>query len=113
MSTVWWILWTIGIIDIYIGMAFTWKSDRKKVLIGWMLMSIGLIFNGVACLVNINSISGSIMAAISFVMAYLDYRVFKRKQKEFGIKELGIKESFLKDLKEYKFKLDRKKHKIV
>jgi hypothetical protein len=29
------------------------------------------------------------------------------------MKELGIKESFLKDLKEYKFKLDRKNHKIV
>jgi len=113
MNTVWWILWTIGIVDIYVGIALAWKSDRKKVLMGWMLMSIGLIFNGVVCLVNIDGISDLIMAVISFVMAYLDYIVFKRKQKEFDIKELGIKEMFLRDLKEYKFKLDRKNHKIV
>ena len=35
------------------------------------------------------------------------------KKKEFDVKELGIKEIFLRDLKEYKFKLDRKNHKIV
>jgi len=113
MSTVWWILWTIGIFDIYIGMVFSWKSDRKKVLMGWMLMAIGLIFNGFACLVDIDNTFDIIMAIISFGMAYVDYRVFKRKQKEFDIKELGIKEKFLRDLSDYKFKLDRKNHKIV
>ena len=113
MSTVWWILWTIGIVDIYVGIALSWKSDRKKVLMGWMLMTIGLIFNGFACLADIDGAFDIIMAIVSFGMAYVDYRMFKRKQKEFDIKELGIKEKFLKDLKEYKFKLDRKNHKIV
>lgn len=112
MNTIWYILWTIGIVDIYIGAIFSGKSNRQKVLMGWMLMSIGLIFNGVACLVNIG-ISSTIMAVISFVMAYVDYKMFKRKQKEFDIKELGIKEMFLRDLRDYKFKLDRKYHKIV
>lgn len=113
MSTFGWIFWTIGIIDIYIGIGFTWMSDRKKVLMGWMLMSIGLVFNGFACLVDIDSAFDPIMAVISFVMAYVDYRVLKSKQKEFDVKELGIKEMFLRDLREYKFKLDRKNHKIV
>ena len=113
MSTIWWIFWTIGIIGIYIGIGFTWMSDRKKVLMGWILMSIGLVFNGFACLVDIDSAFDPIMAVISFAMAYLDYIMFKRKQKEFDVKELGIKEIFLRDLKEYKFKLDRKNNKIV
>lgn len=113
MSTIWCILWTIGIIDIYIGVGLSWKSDRKKVLMGWMLMTIGLVFNGLACLSDIDGAFDIIMAIISFGLAYVDYRMFKRKQKEFDMKELGIKEAFLKDLKEYKFKLDRKNHKIV
>jgi cytochrome bd-type quinol oxidase subunit 1 len=113
MSTIWWILWTIGIVDISIGMIFSLKSNRQKVLMGWMLMSIGLIFNGVACLVNIHCVFEPITAVISFVTAYADYSVFKRKQKEFDIKELGIKEKFLRDLRDYKFKLDKKNHKIV
>ena len=113
MSTVWWILWTIGIVDIYVGIALSWKSDRKKVLMGWALMAIGLVFNGLACLADIDGAFDIIMAIVSFGMAYVDYRMFKRKQKEFDMKELGIKESFLKDLKEYKFKIDRKNHKIV
>ena len=53
------------------------------------------------------------MTIISFGIAYVDYRIYKRKKKEFDVKELGIKEIFLRDLKEYKFKLDRKNHKIV
>ena len=113
MSTIWWIFWTIGIIGIYIGIGFTWMSDRKKVLMGWALMAIGLVFNGLACLADIDGAFDIIMAIISFGMAYVDYRMFKRKQKEFDIKELGIKEMFFRDLREYKFKLDRKYHKIV
>lgn len=114
MSTIWWIPWTIGIFNIYIGMVFSYKSDRKKVLMGWMLMAIGLIFNGISCLVDIHNKFDIIMAIISFGMAYVDYIIFKMKQKEFDIKELGIKEKFLRDLSDYKFKLDRKKkNKIV
>lgn len=113
MSTVWWILWTIGIVDIYVGIGFTCMSDRKKVLMGWTLMAIGLVFNGLACLADIDNTFDIIMAIISFGMAYVDYRIFKRKQKEFDIKELWIKEKFLRDLSDYKFKLDRKYHKIV
>ena len=112
MSTIWWIWWipwTIGIFNIYIGMVFSYKSDRKKVLMGWMLMAIGLIFNGISCLVDIHNKFDIIMAIISFGMAYVDYIIFKMKQKEFDIKELGIKEKFLRDLSDYKFKLDRKK----
>lgn len=109
MSTVWWILWTIGIVDTSIGVVFSLKSDRKDVLMGWMLMAIGFVFNGFACIVHTHWI----MTIASFGMAYADYRIFKRKQKEFDIKELGIKEKFLRDLSDYKFKLDRKNHKIV
>ena len=113
MSMIWLILWTIGFFDIYIGMVFSNKSDRKKVLMGWMLMAIGLIFNGFSCLVDIDNTFDIIMAIISFGIAYVDYIIFKMKQKEFDIKELGIKEKFIRDLSDYKFKLDRKKNNIV
>ena len=76
---------------------------------GWMLLTIGMIFNGFACIAH----KHWIMAIVNFVIAYVDYRVFKSKQKEFDIKELGIKEKFLRDLQDYKYKLDKKKHKIV
>ena len=109
MSTVWWILWTIGVIDICVGIMFTWKPDRKRVLMGWILMTIGLVFNGFACIAH----KDWIMTIVSFGTAYVDYRIFKRKQKEFDIKELGIEGKFLRDLSDYKFKLDRKNHKIV
>lgn len=109
MSTFGWILWTIGIIGIYLGIVLSWKTDRQKVLMGWSLMAIGLIFNGFACIVE----AKWIMTIISFGIAYVDYRIYKRKKKEFDVKELGIKEIFLRDLREYKFKLDRKNHKIV
>ena len=110
---IWLIFWTIGFFDIYIGMVFSNKSDRKKVLMGWMLMAIGLIFNGFSCLVDIDNMFNIIMAIISFGIAYVDYIIFKMKQKEFDIKELGIKEKFIRDLSDYKFKLDRKKNNIV
>lgn len=113
MSTVWFIIWTIGIVDIFIGAFFCGKLDRKSVLMGWMLMSIGMLFNGVACLVDIDSVFNIVVGVISFFMSYNDYRVFKKKQKEFDIKEIGIKEMFFRDLKEYKIKLDRKNYKIV
>ena len=113
MSMIWLIFWTIGFFDIYIGMVFSYKSDRKKVLMGWMLMAIGLIFNGFSCLVDIDNMFNIIMAIISFGIAYVDYIIFKMKQKEFDIKELGIKEKFIRDLSDYKFKLDRKKNNIV
>lgn len=113
MSMIWLIFWTIGFFDIYIGMVFSNKSDRKKVLMGWMLMAIGLIFNGFSCLVDIDNMFNIIMAIISFGIAYVDYIIFKMKQKEFDIKELGIKEKFIRDLSDYKFKLDRKKNNIV
>ena len=113
MNTFFLVLWAIGFIDINVGMAFTWKSDREKVLMGWVLMTIGLVFNGFACLVDIDGAFDIIMAIISFGVAYVDYRMFKKTQKKFDIKELGIRDIFLRDLKEYKFKLDRKNHKIV
>jgi len=95
MSTFGWILWTIGIIGIYLGFVLSGKTDRQKVLMGWSLMTIGLIFNGFACIVE----ARWIMTIISFGVAYLDYRVYKRKKKEFGIKEM--REVFLKDLEKY------------
>lgn len=109
MSTFGWIFWTIGFIVIFLGMVLSWKTDRQKVLMGWSLMAIGLIFNGLASIVE----AKWIMTIVSFGVAYVDYRIYKRKKKEFDVKELGIKEMFLRDLREYKFKLDRKYHKIV
>jgi hypothetical protein len=48
---------------------------------GWALMAIGLVFNGLAYLADIDGAFDIIMAIVSFGMAYVDYRMFKRKQK--------------------------------
>jgi threonine/homoserine/homoserine lactone efflux protein len=113
MNTIFFVLWSICIISLYVGLAFSEDKNREKSLIGWALTMIGLIFNGLACLVQIDTVLDLILAAICFVLSYTSYKMLKKKQKEFDIKELGIKEMFLRDLREYKFKLDRKNHKIV
>lgn len=112
-TTLGWIFWVIGIIGIYLGIYFVWakkyQNNHRKILMGWLLMIIGLIFNSIAALIEFRWFA----FALSIVAILLDYNVYKTKKKEFDIKENNIRELFLNEIAEYKYKLDRKNHKIV
>ena len=112
-TTLGWIFWAIGVIDIYLGLYFVWakkyRSNHRKILMGWLLMIIGLIFNSIAALIEFKWLG----FALSIVAILLDYEVYKTKKKEFGVKENNMRELFLNEIAEYKFRLDRKRFKII
>jgi hypothetical protein len=117
LGWIFWIFWAIGVIDIYLGLYFVWanvwakkyRSNHRKILIGWLLMIIGLMFNSVAALIEFKWLA----FALSIVGILLDYHVYKTKKKEFGIKENNMRKLFLNEIAEYKYKLDRKRFKII
>ena len=113
MSTLGWIFWVIGIVDIYLGIYFTWakkyQNNHRKILMGWLLMIIGLMFNSIAALIEFKGFA----FALSIAAILLDYSIYKTKKKEFGIKENNMRELFLNEIAEYKYKLDRKRFKII
>ena len=114
MSTILgWIFWTIGVIGIYLGIYFVWaekyQNNHRKILMGWLLMIIGLMFNSVVALID----SKWFAFALSIVAILLDYHVYKAKKKESGVKEKNMRELFLNEIAEYKSKLDRKRFKII
>ena len=111
-TTLGWVFWAIGIVDIYLGVYFAWAEkyqNHRKVLMGWLLMIIGLMFNSVAALIEFKWL----VFALSIVAISFDYYVYKTKKKEFGIKENNMRELFLNEIAEYKFKLDRKRFRII
>ena len=114
MSTILgWIFWVIGIVDIYLGIYFVlaekYQNNHSKILMGWLLMIIGLIFNSVAALIEFKWFA----FALSIVAILVDYSIYKTKKKEFGMKENNMRELFLNEIAEYKHKLDRKRFKII
>lgn len=112
-TTLGWIFWTIGIIDIYLGIYFIWakkyQNNHRKILMGWLLMIIGLMFNSIAALIEFKWFA----FVLSIVVILLDYHVYKTKKREFGVKENNMRELFLNEIAEYKHKLDRKRFKII
>ena len=112
-TTLGWIFRTIGIIDIYLGIYFIWatkyQNNHRKILMGWLLMIIGLMFNSIAALIEFKWFA----FVLSIVVILLDYHVYKTKKREFGVKENNMRELFLNEIAEYKHKLDRKRFKII
>ena len=112
-TTLGWIFWIIGIVDIYLGAYFTlaekYKNNHRKILMGWLLMIIGLMFNSVYALMEFKWFA----FALSIAAILLDYHIYKTKKKEFGVKENNMRELFLNEIAEYKYKLDRKRFKII
>ena len=108
-TTLGWIFWSIGVVDIYLGIYFVWakkyKNNHRKILMGWLLMIIGLLFNGLSALIEFRWFA----FALSIVVALLDYHVYRTKKKEFGIEKNNMRELFLKEIAEYKYKLNRYK----
>ena len=92
---------------VYVGIYLTWKEDKEyeriNMLQGWIMMAFGMILSGVISIVDAHFL----IASMCFVIAYIDYMMYKRKKEEFGLKSFDAKEAFLKDLKEYKSKFNR------
>lgn len=103
-TTLGWIFWAIGIINIYLGLYFAWakkyQDNHKKILMGWLLMIIGLMFNSIAALIEFKWF----VFAFSIVAILLDYSIYRTRKKEFGVKENNMRELFLKEISEYKSK---------
>lgn len=112
-TTLGWIFWVIGIVGIYLGLYFIWakkyQNNHRKILMGWLLMIIGLIFNSIAALIEFKCF----VFVLSIIAILVDYSVYKTKKKEFGVKENNMRELFLNEIAEYKYKLDRKRFKII
>ena len=112
-TTLGWIFWVIGSVDIYVGIYFAlarrYQNNHRKILMGWLLMIIGLMFNSIAALIEFRWFA----FVLSIVVILLDCSTYKTKKKEFGIKEKNIRELFLNEIAEYKYKLDRKRFKII
>ena len=112
-TTLGWIFWVIGSVGIYVGIYFAlarrYQNNHRKILMGWLLMIIGLMFNGIAALIEFKWF----VFIINVGAMLLDYNVYRMKKKEFGVKENNMRELFLNEIAEYKYKLDRKRFKII
>jgi hypothetical protein len=112
-TTLGWIFWVIGSVGIYVGIYFAlarrYQNNHRKILMGWLLMIIGLMFNGIAALIEFKWF----VFIINVGAMLLDYNAYRMKKKEFGVKESNMRELFLNEIAEYKYKLDRKRFKII
>ena len=109
MDAIFWVLWAIGAFDIYYGILLVFsQKEKRKILKGWILMIIGVIFNIAACIIDANWF-GLIFNIIALA---LDYYVYRIKKKQFELEELGIRELFMRELNEFEFDLNRKRGKI-
>jgi hypothetical protein len=86
-----------------------YQNNHRKILMGWLLMIIGLMFNSIAALIEFKWLA----FALSIIVILFDYSVYKAKKKEFGVKDNNMRELFLNEIAEYKSKLDRKRFKII
>lgn len=99
-TTLGWIFWTIGIFTIFGGMILTLSLKDKRMLNGWLLMSIGLVFNAGACIAE----HKTAMLIVSILVACWDFNLYLKKKKECELKKLKSKEEFLDSINKYKNK---------
>ena len=83
-TTLGWIFWAIGIIDICLGIYFAWEkkyqNNHRKILMGWLLMIIGLLFNSIAALIEFKWF----VFALSIVAILFDYSIYKISSESVG-----------------------------
>lgn len=82
------------------GVSLTMNVDKKKVVLGWLFMTIGITCNGIGCLLHGNYV----LAAFSFVIGVWDLNIYSEKKKEYELDNLNTKEMFLNELNKYKKK---------
>ena len=81
-------------------MSLTMNVDKKKVVLGLLFMAIGIICNGIGCLLH----GRYVLAAINFVIGVFDLNMYSERKKEYELDNLNTKEMFLNELNKYKKK---------
>ena len=82
------------------------NDDKCK---GYVAMACGLFLHTMC-----NLLVGNIFLTLfSFAVACVDCVMYRKIKKEIKQESISIKESFFRDLQEYKHKLDRKNYKII
>lgn len=82
------------------GLSLSMNVDKKKVVLGWLFMTIGITCNGIGCLLHGNYV----LAAFNFVIGVWDLNIYSEKKKEYELDNLNTKEMFLNELNKYKKK---------
>ena len=75
-------VWIIAFIIVMVGFYFSNKLDNKKQTIGWALLTIGMVFNLITCLLAENIVVGVITGIISIILLYTKGRIFLNKYKK-------------------------------
>ena len=104
-TTLGWIFWTIGVVTLLTAFAFVCNSDEKKVVKGWLLLTLGLFSNAIACIVEHDnfSLSLSILIGLWDFSIYLKRKKeYERKMKEKELEYLNSKEAFIEKINDYK-----------
>ena len=82
------------------GLSLTMNIDKKKVVLGWLFMTIGITCNGIGCLLH----GHFILAAFNFAIGVWDLNIYNERKKEYELDNLNTKEMFLNELNKYKKK---------
>lgn len=82
------------------GVSLTMSVDKKKVVLGWLFITISITCNGIGCLLN----GHYILAALNFAIGVLDLNIYSERKKEYELDNLNTKEMFLNELNKYKKK---------
>ena len=104
-STLGWIFWTIGFVTLLVAFTFVWNSDEKKVIKGWLLLTLGLFFNAISCIIEHDNFS----LALSILVGLWDFSIYLYRKKEYEkkmkdqeLKHLNSKEAFIEKINDYK-----------
>ena len=104
-TTLGWIFWTIGVVTLLTAFSFVYNMDEKKVVKGWLLLTLGLFSNAIACIVEHDNFS----LALSILIGLWDFSIYLKKKKEYEHKEkekeleyLNSKKKFIEKISNYK-----------
>lgn len=82
------------------AVSLTMSVDKKKVVLGWLFMTIGITCNGIGCILH----GLYVLAALNFAIGVWDLNIYNERKKEYELDNLNTKEMFLNELNKYKKK---------
>ena len=74
----WFNVWSIALAIVIVGFYFSNKLDNKKQIIGWALLTIGMVFNLIGCLLRENIV----VSIICITLLCINGRILLNKYKE-------------------------------
>ena len=77
------------------GVSLTMNVDEKKVVLGWLFMTIGITCNGIGCLLH----GHYVLAAFSFAIGVWDLNIYNERNKEYELNNLNAKEMFFNEIR--------------